>query len=691
MAESTCTHCGIAVSSHPSDEELFCCYGCEIAYAVIGKRGSAGSESQLALYKFAAGCILGINVMMFSMPLYVETLGDFFSQGLSAASFFEMLKWLLMALSIPVFFLLGTPFIESSVRNLRRRGALNADILISVGVLAAFLVSLYNTVIVSGPVYYETAVGILVVVSGGRYLEARTRAKSLKQLDALNTQAVSSARVLRSTGEIESIAVQDLIAGMTILVRAGETIPVDAVITSGESNIGEAILTGESKPLFRRAGDEVYGGAMNYDGVLILRVVRREAESYIATVKQLMERARQSPTTIEAAADRFSRVAVPLIIGIALASFGYWWYAESLRTAFLTSLSVLLIACPCALGIATPAALWVALSESSKRGVLLRSLSALERLAHIKEVFFDKTGTLTRGTPAVIHESIHEDIALSTSRHELRTMVQAVSALSQHPLALSLAAYLPKNGFMPKDIINFTEVPSQGIQATIHGVRIRLGKYSYVNPNAAAADNDATTVWCTLEQDNVRNVIEFQFDDKVLANAKHTMETLQEAGYNVSILSGDKQAVVDRLCEDLGVHAFADLSPEDKLQIVHASKRGAFVGDGINDAAAIAAADVGIALSHATDLARQDADVVIFDHAIDRVPQLLAYSKKTLSIIKQNLFWAFGYNGVGVVLAALGVLNPIIAAVAMTVSSFIVIQNSLRLRGAIAAEAFGEH
>jgi heavy metal translocating P-type ATPase len=689
MHKDTCAHCGISVTARRRiASELFCCYGCEIAYAVVGVRDSAGGQSQIALYKFAAGCILGINVMMFSMPLYVETLGDFFSQGLGAQEFFDLLKWLLLALSVPVFFLLGSPFIESSFRNLRRGSALNADILIAIGVMAAFLVSIYNTVFVSGPVYYETAVGILVVVSGGRYLEARARAKAMKALDALDAKAPLQAHRMRTNGEIVTVEPKDLAPGMVIIVRPGETIPVDAVITGGASNVGEAMLTGESKSVFRQAGDELRAGALNYDGVLILKVLRHVDESYLATISRLMDQARQSRTQIEATADRIAKIAVPIIIAVALGSFGYWWYADGLRTAFLTSLSVLLIACPCALGIATPAALWVALMEASKRGILLRSLPALERLAHVQHVLFDKTGTLTKGTPQVIRETIHSDLAVSMTRHELLTMVQAVSALSHHPLARSLAAHLPKNGFSADDVIHFREVPSQGIQATISDMRIKLGKQSYVDPEMTSFDHDETTVWCSLTQKDKRNVIEFQFDDEVLGEAQAVMQKLHAADYGVTILSGDKQPVVERLHDKLGVEAKGALSPEEKVAIVHSTKHSAFVGDGINDAAAIAAADVGIALSHASDLARQDADVIIFDHAIERIPELLEYSRRTFSVIKQNLFWAFAYNGLGVIAAAVGLLNPIIAAVAMAVSSFMVMQNSLRLRGEISEKTF---
>lgn len=689
MGEISCAHCGIPVTARIAEaRELFCCYGCEIAHALVGAKGTPGAESQIALYKFAAGVILGINVMMFSMPLYVESLGDFFSQGMGAAAFFDMLKWLLMALSVPVFFLLGAPFIESSLRNIRRGSALNADMLIAIGVVAAFLVSLYNTVIVSGPVYYETAVGILVVVSGGRYLEARARAKAMKALDALGAKSASIAHVLKSSGEIVNVSPGELAPGMVILVKPGEVIPVDAIITNGESNIGEAMLTGESKPSLRRAGDELRAGAINYDGALILRALRYEDESYLSTISRLMERARMSRTKIEATADQIAKIAVPLIILVALGSFGYWWYVENLRTAFLTSLSVLLIACPCALGIATPAALWVALTESSKRGILLRSLSALERLAHVKHIFFDKTGTLTKGAPQVVHETIHSDLAVTMTRQELLTMVQAVTSLSRHPLSQSLAAYLPKNGYTSNDITHFREVPSQGIQAMICGVRIKLGRHSYADPDGDDA-GDATAVWCSLERAGERSVIEFQFDESALADARPVMEKLQRADYNVTILSGDKEQVVRQLRRELGVEAMAELTPENKVAIVAKTPHSAFVGDGVNDAAAIAAADVGIALSHASDLARQDASVIIFDHAIGRIPQLLEYSRATFSIIRQNLFWAFVYNAGGVVAAAMGLLNPIIAAVAMAVSSFMVIQNSLRLRGTIATEVFG--
>jgi cation transport ATPase len=347
-------------------------------------------------------------------------------------------------------------------------------------------------------------------------------------------------------------------------------------------------------------------------------------------------------------------------------------------------LSVVLVACPCALGIATPAALWVAVSESSKRGILFRSLETLERLASVKTIFFDKTGTLTKGEPVVKDIIVNFDNSRSPNEKELLALIQAVASHSHHPLSRSLTNTLPKNGFTSQDISEFTEYSSEGVRAIIDGYEVKLGKRSFVHADfpVQSLAHEKTVVWCSVTPLDSKDdeLIEFIFEDEVLSSAKVVFSRLHHDKYHTMILSGDRSIVAERLGVELHSEAKGELTAKEKLTIVNSTPQSAFVGDGMNDAAAIAAAQVGIAFSHGSDIARIEADVILFDRNLDHIPDVLALSKKTMKIVHQNLWWAFGYNAIGVGFAAIGLLNPIIAALAMVLSSMFVIQNSLRLR-----------
>ncbi|HEY6172355.1 MAG TPA: cation-translocating P-type ATPase, partial [Candidatus Kapabacteria bacterium] len=601
-----------------------------------------------------------------------------------AEKFFEMLKYLLMALSVPVYFLLGMPFVESAFNNFKSGFKTNADSLIAIGVTAALLLSIFNTVFVNGPVYYETAVAILVIVTGGRYLESNARAKATRSLGELESTLPREASLVDSSGNTTLVAVSLLKRGDVITVAPGSVIPVDCKIQKGSANVSEAVLTGEPRPIHKVQGDELLAGSTNFDGLLTLEVLKPESESFIANLEKLLGNAKLGKAKIQVSADKASAIAVPIILLIAVGSLAYWWVAKDIATGLFAFLSVVLVACPCALGIATPAALWVAVSESAKRGILFRSLETLERLASVKTIFFDKTGTRTRGEPVVKDIIVNFEKNNSPKDEELFTLIQAVASHSHHPLSRSLANTLPKNGYSSRDISEFTEYPSQGVRAVIDGYEVKLGKRSFVQGDLPARENDheRTMVWCSVSSlvSKEDELIEFIFDDEMLASAKSVFSRLHHEKYTTMILSGDRNIVASRLGAELHSEAKGELSAKEKLAIVRSTWNSVFVGDGMNDAAAIAAAQVGIAFSNGSDITRTEADVVLFDRDLEHIPNVLALSKKTMKIVRQNLWWAFGYNAVGVGFAAIGMLNPIIAALAMVLSSMFVIQNSLRLR-----------
>ena len=682
-----CHHCGLPVktTSHVHPDEVYCCYGCEIAHHLLGSPGDEAS-ARLVLIKLGAGVLLGINVMMFSMPLYVESLGSFFKAGFGADSFFDLLKWLLMTLSLPVYFLLGMPFIESSVRNIRDGLKSNADLLISIGVTAALLLSIFNTVFASGPVYYETAVAILVIVTTGRYLEAKFRARASRAVEELEKN-IPKTVIRLSDGKEYVTEVALLSTGDQFLIKPGDMIPVDSLIINGSAHINEAMLNGEATPLLKHERDELLGGSINYDGALTLEVIRPYSESYIAELERLLLQSKLQRTKIQVIADRISAIAVPVIFAVAIGSFFYWSFAESLRQGLFTFLSVVVVACPCALGIATPAALWIAVTEASKRGILFRSLDALERLATVKTILFDKTGTLTAGTPQLRSRKININVIKKQfvpDEVHLLSMIREVASYSNHPLSQALTNALPKNGYKNGDVTEFSEYPSQGICAKISGLNVKLGTHSFTSGIDQVSDQESeTSVWCsvTRKDEPSQDAVLFNFEDVVRPEAKKMIEELFTLGYSTKILSGDHPIVAEKLGIELGTIGIGGLSPQDKFDLVRNESQSVFIGDGLNDAGAIGAAQVGIAMGHGSDLIRSGADVIVFDRELDCIPQTLKLASKTLRIVKQNLFWAFAYNMIGVVFAALGFLNPIIAALAMALSSIAVTQNSMRLHG----------
>ncbi len=687
--EHSCSHCGLPVTrrARSAGEALYCCYGCEVAAEIVGTGEEGGAR--LTLYKLGIGIILGINVMMFSMPLYVESLGSFFQQGFGSASFFSLLKWLLMVISLPVYFMLGFPFIESSIRDIKGGLKVNADLLIALGVTAAMLVSIFDTIFESGPVYYETAVAILIIVTVGRYLEAKARFGASKTIEQLDKQVPSMVSIIGEDGLLRDVSVASLSPGMVIVSKPGEMIPVDCRISDGVAMISEAMLTGEPAPKRKSKGDALFAGAVNYDGLLHLEVLQPAEKSFIQRLRTLLLESKLRRAPIQDVADKIAAIAIPVIIAIAMGSLIYWWIAAGFSKGLFAFLSVVLIACPCAIGIATPTALWMAVTRASKQGILFRSLGVLERLAGITTIFFDKTGTVTKGIPSIDSVTIIEGKA-STSEKAL-VYAATVASFSNHPLSKALANKYPHLANEKTAISSFEEIPGSGILATIGTASVRLGSEQFVT-NAQPTTQSQTAVWAKYQEAGSEEVIfKCTASDTLREEVASVFKTLHDKEYRTVILSGDRSAVVDDLSEELNCEAMAELAPEDKARIVTETPDAMFVGDGFNDAGAIGAAQVGVAVGSSSDLLRTEADVILFDNDLSHVPALLELAKKTMRVVKQNLFWAFAYNVIGVVLAAFGVLNPIIAAVAMALSSFFVTQNSFRLKSQALTMEGGSH
>ncbi|MET0285557.1 MAG: heavy metal translocating P-type ATPase [Polyangiales bacterium] len=579
-------------------------------------------------------------------------------------------RWLQLALATPVLLGPGSYFLRHAWAALKARSA-DMNTLVSLGALAAYGYSLVALLTHGHALYFEAGAAIVTFVLAGKLLEARARRRlsaAVRGLDALlPTQAT------RADGS--SVPLSALKVGDTLLVRPGERVPADAVIEAGRSALDESMLTGESLPRDKGPGDKVVGGTVNQSGALTVRVTTVGDDTTLARIVEAVEQAQGSRAPIAALADRVSAWFVPAVLAISLLTFA-GWAAFDLALAFERAIAVLVIACPCALGLATPAAVAVGTARGASLGVLIKGGSALEAAASLDTLLFDKTGTLTAGKPVLT--KVHGDA-------ELLRLVAAVEQHSEHPIAKAIVAAVP--GPLPTPS-SFEAQAGAGASAVVEGKRVVVGTARFLR---LGADAEATAL---AAQGNMIAYVSIDgasrgwiaVADQVLPEAKGILASLP---HEKVLVSGDLEATARNVASELNIpRVYAERTPAQKAELVQElrgqGKRVAMIGDGINDAPALAAADVGIAVGHGTDVAMASADIALLGQGIANLPTALALARATMRTIRQNLFWAFLYNLVGIPLAA-GVfhpfaLSPIFASLAMSLSSVSVLANSLRLR-----------
>ncbi len=725
----------------------FCCYGCVLALQVTRARGESGAASAV-LVRLGLAIFFAMNVMMLSLPTYAPHL--YGTAGAPAeGTLFQVLRVLAMVFAAPVLLLLGWPILASALRGMRG-GVPNTDALIILGTAAAYGLSVANTVAGRGDVYFDTAAMLLVLVTLGRYLEARAKAEAGAAIRARLAPAPALAarvrvadalarneRVDRSSlvgggadvfslsphfggssprsnaGEqvgslleaseeridrlersgVEAIPPDQLRVDDVVRVGPGDSFPTDGVVLEGSGGTDEASLTGESRAVEKEPGSAVAGGTCSIDGSFLVRVSARAADSAAARIAGLLERARRERAPAERLADRIATVMVPSVLVVAALSGLYWTLHDGFDHGLLAALAVLVVACPCGLGIATPVAVWTGLVTAARRGVVVRSAPALERAASIARVLFDKTGTLTERTPRLI--AAEPAPGRCASAGELLALAAALESGLTHPLArATLAAWNETNGGlelpparMPAlDAGSVRVLPGRGVRGTIDGHRITAGSIRFARRDLGrddpfldvieGAEGTAVAVW---DGEGVLGAL--RFAETPRPEAAESVAALRALGLRVGLLSGDLRAdaVVPLILA--AEEAALGLLPEDKVARVRAAREPlVMVGDGINDAPALAAATLGIAVGSATDLARITADVAIVSDDLGRVPWLLAYARRVHRVIVENLLWVFAYNAVAIALAAAGRLSPLVASLAMLASSLLVVANAHRLR-----------
>jgi Cu+-exporting ATPase len=526
---------------------------------------------------------------------------------------------------------------------------------------------------------------IVTLIAVGKWLEARAKGQAGAELEGLLDLAPRDAQVRRGDQWVE-VPVRDLEQGDVVRVRPGEKIPADGEVVDGVSAVDTSMVTGESVPVTKRAGDEVIGGTINKDGSLQVRVARTGAESTLQQIIRQVEEAQASKADIQRLADKVSSIFVPVIIVVAIATFVVWWVSTgSLGTAILPAVAVLIVACPCALGLATPTAMMVGSAWAAKHGVLIREAQALERAKSLDAIIFDKTGTLTTGSMSVTEVVAYAD------EHDVLVGAATLEEASEHPLAAAIVGELKSRGAQLAQLEDFENVAGNGVTGTIGGASWRVGKPGWIELSNQPAD-DATRLMntgatCVAIERNGEVVGLIALRDEPKEAAERVVGKLAKRGVEVWMITGDNEATAKVVAERLHIaaeHLRAGVLPGDKAQVVNDLKAQgkvvAMVGDGVNDAPALAAADLGIALGSGTDVAMQTADITLVSDELEAVLRAINISQATFRKIRQNLFWAFVYNTALVPVAALGLLQPAFAAGAMALSSVSVVTNSLLLR-----------
>lgn len=602
--------------------------------------------------------------------------------------------WLQWLLATPVQFWLGARFYRAGWKAVKA-GAGNMDLLVALGTSAAYGLSVYQ-LLAHGDhgmphLYFEASAVVITLVLLGKWLEARAKRQTATAIRALQALRPAVARVRRD-GVDTDIPVGQVKLGDLVVVRPGERIPVDGEVVEGASHVDESLLTGESLPVARHVNDRITGGAINGDGLLLVRTGAIGAETALARIIRLVESAQAAKAPIQRLVDKVSAVFVPVVLLIALATFAGWWLAGAGgETAIINAVAVLVIACPCALGLATPAAIMAGTGVGARHGILIKDAEALEVAHGVTTVVFDKTGTLTVGKPALVALA-----PLDIAQRDLLQLAAAIQSGSEHPLARAVIERAQKEGVAVLPAAELQALPGRGLAATVNGMALRLGSsrlmqelgvdLAPLQARASELEHAGRTVsWLASMGPSARLLGLLAFGDQIKPGAKEAVAGLHALGVDTVLLTGDNRGSAAAVGQALGIRqVVAEVLPEDKAGKVGALKRAgqvvAMVGDGVNDAPALAAADVGIAMGTGTDVAMHAAGVTLMRGDPALVADAIDISRRTYGKIRQNLFWAFFYNLVGIPLAAMGMLNPVVAGAAMAFSSVSVISNALLLR-----------
>lgn len=674
----------------------------KVGYKVIEAKASAEDEDEIdeaaqlrqSVYQKLT------NELIFSAALTIPI--SIFSMLVMYQPFYEMLNWemgtinkILLLATTPVLIYGGERFFIIAWTNAKHFSA-DMNTLVAVGTGSAYLYSLIATLfpwLISihghADVYFDTTAVIITLILFGRWLEARAKSKTTDAIKKLIGLKPKTANVIRNGNEV-TIPLLDIILDDIVVVRPGEKIAADGIISDGSSSIDESMITGESIPVEKTIGNKVIGGTINKFGSINFKVTELGKKSILGQIVKLMEDAQASKAPIQSLADKIASVFVPIVIGIAIITFFAWTFLSDtgFQTALINFVAVLIIACPCALGLATPTAIMVGTGIGANNGILIKSAESLELSHKITDIVLDKTGTITEGNPVVT-----DFIQYYDNEIELLQIIKSIENKSEHPIAKAVVEYGKSKTVEWLDVDSFEVLSGFGVKASVRGKTILIGNDKLMVANSietSLAERDysnlsnqgKTLVYVAIEN---RLASLIAIADQIKPTSKSAIADLRKMNINVTMLTGDNERTASSIASEIGIKNYiAQVLPADKSsEVKNLQQKGkiiAMVGDGVNDAPAISQADVGIAMSSGTDVAMEAADVTLMKNDLRDVVKAIKLSHLTIKAIKQNLFWAFIYNVIGIPLAAIGMFNPIIAAGAMAFSSVSVVMNSLRIR-----------
>lgn len=634
------------------------------------------------------------NILIFSSVLTIPLVIPMFSMLFGVN--FHINAWVQLLLATPVQFYIGARFYRSAWGALKNKSG-NMELLVAIGTSAAYFLSLYlvlknlehlhhKTV----HLYFESSSVIITLILLGKYMEFKAKMQTTEAIRALQKLRPETANIETKNGEIVETNINEISVGEIVVIKSGERVPLDAEIIDGETEIDESMVTGESIPVSKKVGDTVVGGSINADGIIKAKVSSIGAETVLSKIIRLVEEAQAEKAPIQRIVDRVSFYFVPIVVVIAVITFGLTFLLQSnVEVAILNAVAVLVIACPCALGLATPTSIMVGTGQAAKSGILIKNSEALELAHSINVVAFDKTGTLTEGKPVV------NEIKYFDKKSEfINSLLLSIQSNSEHPLGKALVNYLEQKGVRKIEVSGIKTLRGKGIEAIVKGEKYLIASKKALTEVDLPEDiknfitekeKSGETVSLLIQDSENKVLCAFSFIDKLKDNSKQTIQELKNLGVKPILISGDNKGSVTKVASELEIEEFYyEVLPEEKSKVIKELKKKykivSMVGDGVNDAPALALSDVGFAMSTGTDVAMHSAEITLMRGNPLLIPDAISISNATYSKIKQNLFWAFFYNIVGIPLAAFGFLNPMIAGGAMALSSVSVLSNSLLLK-----------